>query len=576
MRASIVTPREPSVDIVRIFSEGTYTSFPQALKEFISNSFDAAATTVALKFDEEFGNLTIRDDGVGMSKEDFVDVFASIGRSGKSVAALKKSRVPKRKRIGRFGIGALAIVGTAERFTVRSVREGASAGFEASVDLKELAKSYHKDKDLNTCWQFAMNEWDGESLSTHFTEVTLEGIRTDIRQNLQREGKVLSEYTVSVTELSGVEELRWQLGLISPVAYAKDYPIPEEDLDKAKDMPLRALCDALRSNRFSISVNGLPVVNQAFLPSYDPKKLVKAKEARLLKKRGVGYQVRYIQSSSDSSVTYRGYICVQASQVFPEEARGILVRLRGVAVGWYRTVHFSASTTALLNSMSGEIWVDGLDEALQFDRESFREDHPLFVWFKRRIQDEIDTETGDFRRRSTKRLKQLREGALDGLTEGGARKKRDGKKIDQKERFPYLPEDIAETMPHYIERLVPQVNGTFENDWYEASAMILRKFVEILIIELYVRRGAHADIVEPTTNEYLMLKPLIDKLTGDPRFGIPARVIAGLKNVKELGDIAAHDFKIRVRKSDLEKIQNSTRVAIERLIFVVGSSAPTR
>lgn len=130
-------------------------------------------------------------------------------------------------------------------------------------------------------------------------------------------------------------------------------------------------------------------------------------------------------------------------------------------------------------------------------------------------------------------------------------------------------------MPTYISRLLPQLNGAFDNGWYEATAMILRRLVETLIIELYTRRSCQSEIQDKTTNEYLMLKALIDKLNGDPRFGMQSRVITGLKAVKDLGDIAAHDFKIRIRKTDLDRIQTSTRVAIERLIFVIGTSAPT-
>jgi hypothetical protein len=45
----IATPKAPSIDPIRILSEGTYTSLPQALKEFISNSYDVYATDVALR-----------------------------------------------------------------------------------------------------------------------------------------------------------------------------------------------------------------------------------------------------------------------------------------------------------------------------------------------------------------------------------------------------------------------------------------------------------------------------------------------------------------------------------------------
>jgi hypothetical protein len=355
--------------------------------------------------------------------------------------------------------------------------------------------------------------------------------------------------------------------------YANGYPIPAKDLDEEKDAPLKKKCEELNANSFAVSINGLPVLNPTKFPSYDPKKLLKPAEARLLGKRGTGFQVRWIQSPAESRVTYKGYICAQAFQVFPVDARGILIRLRGVAVGWYRTLHFSASTMALLMSMSGEIWVDGLDEALQFDRESFREDHELFVWLKQKIQEEVDAETTEFRKRSLRRLKQQR-GGSQSRENTANRPARRVLKVE-KPLLGVLPDDIADTMPVYISRLLPQLNGAYNNEWFEAAAMILRRFVETLIIELYTRRGCQPEIQDSVTNEYFMLKALIDKLNGDPRFGMQSRVIAGLKAIKELGDMAAHDFRIRIRKTDLDRIQSSARVAIERLIFVIGASAPT-
>jgi DNA mismatch repair ATPase MutL len=79
----LLTPVEPAIDLVRILSEGTYTSFPQALKEFVSNAFDADATRVDIQVDEEVNGITIRDNGEGMTLADFGDAFASIARSGK-------------------------------------------------------------------------------------------------------------------------------------------------------------------------------------------------------------------------------------------------------------------------------------------------------------------------------------------------------------------------------------------------------------------------------------------------------------------------------------------------------------
>src|SRR5579863_8442005 len=112
----------------------------------------------------------------------------------------------------------------------------------------------------------------------------------------------------------------------------------------------------------------------------------------------------YLVSDPTSKVKFKGYLCVQAHQVFPTELRGILIRLRGVAVGWHRTLNLGASVATMLTSMSGEVWVNGLDEALQFDRESFREDHPSFVCLKEQIQKTVDAETKKFRDRSARRV----------------------------------------------------------------------------------------------------------------------------------------------------------------------------
>ena len=154
----IATPRPPSIDLIRILSEGTYTSFPQALKEFISNSYDAYATDVALRFDDDFSTLSIRDNGEGMSSDDFENVYASIASTGRKSTPPPEATPLKRERIGRFGIGSLAVVGTANRFTIKSVKKGSGKGFEAAIDLKEVRSFYEKGQDLKDVWRFALSD----------------------------------------------------------------------------------------------------------------------------------------------------------------------------------------------------------------------------------------------------------------------------------------------------------------------------------------------------------------------------------------------------------------------------------
>lgn len=354
---------------------------------------------------------------------------------------------------------------------------------------------------------------------------------------MERSGKSLNDGFQSLSELSRLEELRWQLGVICPVEYKHNYPVAEKAIDPAKDRILVEIGTRLQKNQFKVTLNQLAVTNPTLLPSYDPDKIKGVKD-KLLERKGVGYDVAYLESTADSKVTYKGYLCVQGHQIFPRELRGVLIRLRGVAVGWHRTLHLSATVATMLTSMSGEVWVDGLDEALQFDRESFREDHPLFVWLRDQIQKTVDAETTKFRDRSAKRVAKIKKTRKAGKGKLATTKKREDQKDDSSSQ--YLAEDILEKMPPYITRLVPQINGTYELGWYEGSSMVLRRLVETLIIELYTRRGWKQDVQDPTSNEFLMLKGLIDKLNGDARLRMPRRTIEGLNKVKELACII-HD-----------------------------------
>jgi hypothetical protein len=154
LKTEVLAPREPGVDLVKIISEGTYTSFPQALKEFISNAYDADALRVDITIDDDSTSIVLRDDALGMTLSDFLNYFASIARPGPSGARTARGRTRLgRLKIGRFGIGSLAVVGTADKFSVRSVKRLSGEGFEASIDLAELREHFYKGEDLSKRWR---------------------------------------------------------------------------------------------------------------------------------------------------------------------------------------------------------------------------------------------------------------------------------------------------------------------------------------------------------------------------------------------------------------------------------------
>lgn len=578
MRTGVCVPREPAVDLVRIISEGTYTSFAHAVKEFISNAYDADATRVDVTMDDDCNVITIRDNGVGLTYGDFQGFYASIARPGKSAARSPRGRTRLgRRKIGRFGIGSLAVVGAADRFSVRSVKRGSREGFEATINLRDLRKHFEKGEDLSERWRFFYRQWAGEAWKTHFTEVQLEGLNDDVRALFRRPGQhTADEFFRSTRELSGTDELAWQLGIICPVPYQDTYPVPQEHLDARRDRLLFDEAKELLRADFSVFLNGDEVRRPISLPSYNPSSSSRGAAAALLRDRGLGFDVRYVRSSRGAPVQYRGYLFTQARQLFPEELQGVLVRIRGVAIGWHGTINVSSGVVSTMQPcISGEVCVDGLEHALQFDRESFRQDHPSVIWLRDELTEALRDEEKGFRERSKQRQapragKRPAEPPPDQAkqkTTASTRRRRAA--VDS-----FLPAEVFDGESEYITRLIPQINGCWERGYYEACSVLLRRLVETLVIELYHRRGWLDDLKDPDTGEFVTLKNMINKVCGDQRIGLDGKSHQTLKKLKEIGDIAAHDFRIAIRKSDLERVRSDVRFSCERLIFKAGRDSP--
>jgi len=594
-RSGILAPREPAIDLVKIISEGTYTNFASALKEFVSNAYDADAARVHLSVDEDCNRITIHDDGHGMKLADFGDVYASIARGGKQPRNVPKGKTSKgRFRIGRFGIGALAIINAAGVFMVRSTKKGSNSGFEAKIDLQALRSQFGKGEDLSKWWQFQYKEWDNEPKESHYTEVVCEGLSEGVKQFLQRPGESqLGEVFGSTRQLSGIDELAWQLGIICPVVYASGYPVPSGDLKRPQDNLVFAKAGKLKKDGFEVFLNGREVKREILLPSYAKSFKANTKK-QLAFQRDLGYSIRCVHSAPGLTPSYEGYLVVQAFQVVPEELRGILIRVRGVGVGWHRTFNLQAKApSTLYPNLSGEIWVDGLDDALQFDRESFREDHPLYMQLQNQFAAILEEEAKEFRQRSARRVAKLRppmpdaETALPGTTApqhtGGepdtpqqpqetvAKPPAQVRRHQPTGQELLLPLDIFAAMPdspQSFASLLNQINGCWTWQYYEACALVCRRLLEVMIIELYTRRKLQHELHDPQTRMFIGLKRLINKLNGDARFGLGKEFTDGLDKVKSLGDIAAHDHRIRIRSSDFERA--TLRFSIERLASLIA------
>jgi Histidine kinase-, DNA gyrase B-, and HSP90-like ATPase len=113
---------EISLSILDHLGRHLYRSFATVVGEAISNAWDADARNVWIYLDPDKKGFWIKDDGIGMTANDFQDKFLKIGYS-KRKGGKNRSR-KGRPFIGRKGIGKLALLSCAERISIISKKKG--------------------------------------------------------------------------------------------------------------------------------------------------------------------------------------------------------------------------------------------------------------------------------------------------------------------------------------------------------------------------------------------------------------------------------------------------------------------
>jgi len=130
-----------------------------------------------------------------------------------------------------------------------------------------------------------------------------------------------------------------------------------------------------------------------------------------------------------------------------------------------------------------------------------------------------------------------------------------------------LPLSVVQGTRGYLERIITQANGCYEHQWFDASSVMIRKFVEILIIEVYEANGKDSEIKDGN-GEFLMLRDLISRLLTQTHWNLSRETRRELPNVKNLGDRSAHNRRFIATKADVDKVTPGLRVIADDLLHI--------
>ena len=117
----------------------------------------------------------------------------------------------------------------------------------------------------------------------------------------------------------------------------------------------------------------------------------------------------------------------------------------------------------------------------------------------------------------------------------------------------------------YLERIAHQINGSYENGWYDAAAVMIRRLVETLIIEVYEANGMAFEIKD-AAGDFMFLRDLVAKILVEPKFSLGRAAKRALTELKEAGDKSAHSRFYTAHRRDIEGLAHHLRNIVQDLI----------
>ena len=435
-----------SVQIIKHISSGMYRSPASALKELISNAFDADAHKVKVEFHfsyDEFGkifldHILVRDDGSGIDLKTLEYIFTHIGGSLKGV---KEGKTPGgRDLIGRLGIGMLSVASACRSFAVRTKKESEEREYSADIslsffdDVRELTETMDKfsignvilsSKSVSGHGQYTeveIHDFKPPFLSnilddigeSHFFQHPLT-IKPEMDPNEQYE-EYFSEFLDKLSHqkkllsMSILDQIIATIGLMTPVEYLSNGPVKANVVDKqgnvheipgASDEDFLLIKESLKKLNFEVYIEivkhyksgAQPEIKNEFKiykPLLYPSKLdieeigieVLDPHVYILKTK----EAEIENEPGDKLKTLiRGYVYHQNARILPHEYRGILFRVYKVAIGDYfkDELRLYSEDPVVLHQMFAEVYLDqGFQTLVNLDRESLFEGARTYMYLR--------------------------------------------------------------------------------------------------------------------------------------------------------------------------------------------------
>lgn len=117
----------------------------------------------------------------------------------------------------------------------------------------------------------------------------------------------------------------------------------------------------------------------------------------------------------------------------------------------------------------------------------------------------------------------------------------------------------------YLVTVGKQMNGCFNQGWYDACAVMMRRLIEIAIIEAFEHCGI-ANKIKGGDGNYLHLSDLVAMALKETVWTLSRNSRRYLPQLRDVGHMSAHGRYFHATKDDIEKVSQGARVVIEEFL----------
>ena len=480
----VETELATSQRVIARITDGIYREPWAAFRELIANAYDADASYVIVETAApDFTQITVRDDGSGMSPKTLAYVLKNIGGSSKRTATGVTLNTAQEKYhdkspggrllIGKIGIGLFAVAQLTQHFQIITKASGDDLRTSATVKLRthdENAIPEDEDEYAAGFVTIKSEKVPENEKESHGTAVVLYSLRPEVRIALQSvrrwraallepdDGEAVQDeptYHIGCPE-NAIEKghvgrkpnlpwlpgdtpqerfekffravgnvsgrgtksanlqffddylrLMWKLSLSLPLDYLGCHPFDlkgsselqffdfpknrrqsnrislEDDTTIRNFLNLRSGKDA-QLNGFSVILDGVELRRPIRLPLKLEKNSRIRSPVIMVARQDNPFKKNELERAG-GPLSFDAYLYWN-SKIVPKDTAGVLIRIREASGTLFDStfLNYQVSEQTRLRQITAEVFIhEGLDSAINIDRESFNYSHPHFLFLQR-------------------------------------------------------------------------------------------------------------------------------------------------------------------------------------------------